>query len=186
MYEKLKKNLRFYLVAFVGLWEVAHLIWEQANGGVVSHHFLAMSEMPAISNWWGLLLLPVLAWFLAGSIQKRIDVQSNGKNSKSKGLTRIVVVGLGALIFGLLLSYFFTTGNENGSATLFFGMLALALILPIFRAEYLLGFILGMTFTFGAVLPTFIGAIVATLSALVHLLIIPGLIRLWKWFTQKK
>lgn len=186
MYEKMKINLKLYLVAFVALWEVAHLVWEQVNGGIVSHHFLAMKEMPAISNWWGLLLLPILAWFLAGSIQKRIDVQSNGKISKSKGLTSILVGCLAALVFGLLLSYFFTTGNENGSATLFFGMLVLAVILPIYRAECLLGFILGMTFTFGAVLPMFIGTIVATLSALVHLLIFPGLIRLWIWSTQKK
>lgn len=186
MTEKLTKNLRLYLVAFASLWEVAHLVWEQLNGGIKSHHFLAMKEMPAISNGWGLLLLPILAWLLAGSIQKRIDFQANGKVSKSRMLASIVVGGVASLIYGMLLSFFFTIGNEIIPSYLFFGMLLLALILPIFRAEYLLGFILGMSFTFGAVLPTLIGSIVATLSALAHLIIFPSLVRLWKWSTRKK
>ena len=185
MSEKLTPRLRLYLVAFVVFWEMAHLAWEQLNDGIKSHHFLAMKEMPAISNWWGLLLLPILAWFLAGSIQKRIDFQSNGKDSKSQVLASIVVGGVASLIFGILLSFFFTNGNENITAYLFFGMLLLALILPIYRAECLLGFVLGMTFTFGAVLPAFIGSIVAALSALVHLYIIPGLGRLWIWLKRK-
>ena len=185
MSEKRIPRLRLYVVTFVALWEMAHLAWEQLNDGIKSHHFLAMKEMPAISNWWGLLLLPILAWFLAGSIQKRIDFQSNGKDSKSQVLASIVVGGVASLIFGILLSFFFTNGNENITSYLFFGMLLLALILPIYRAECLLGFVLGMTFTFGAVLPAFIGSIVAAVSALVHLYIIPGLGRLWIWLTRK-
>lgn len=185
MYEKLTQGLRLYLVVFVALWEVAHLAWEQFNGGIKTHHFLAMNEMPAISNGWGLVLLPILAWFLAGSIQKRINDSINGKDSKSRVLASIVVGCIASVIYGSLLSYFFTTGNETMAAYLFFGMLLMALILPIFRAEYLLGFILGMTFTFGAVLPTFIGAIVASLSGLVHLLMIPSLGRLLAWATRK-
>jgi hypothetical protein len=186
MYEKLTQRLRLYLVAFVALWEVAHLVWEHLNGGIVSHHFLAMKEMPAISNWWGLLLLPTLAWVLAGNIQKRINSQPNGKDAKSRVLASIVIGGVASLIFGILLSFFFTNGNEDVTSYLFFGMILLSFILPIFRAECLLGFVLGMTFTFGAVLPTFIGSIVAALSAIVHLLIFPGLRRIWIWSTQKK
>lgn len=181
MVEKLTQRLRVYLVACVALWEVAHLLWEQLNGGIKSHHFLAMEDMPAISNGWGLIFLPVLAWFLAGGIQKRIQGQSIGKESKGRALAMIVLGFIGSLIYGALLSYFFTVGNENMSAYLFFGMLLMALILPIFRGEYLLGFILGMTFTFGAVLPTIIGLIIASLSALVHLFIFPGIVRLLRW-----
>lgn len=185
MSEKRTSRLRFYLATVAVFWEMAHLAWEQLNGGVQSHHFLAMEEMPAISNWWGLLLLPILVWFLAGSIQKRIDFQSNGKGSKSQVLTSVLVGGIASLIFGILLSFFFTSGNEDITSYLFFGMLLLALILPIYRAECLLGFVLGMTFTFGTVLPAFIGSIVAALSAFVHLYIIPGLARLWTWSKRK-
>lgn len=186
MSEKLTSRSQFYLATVAVFWEMAHLAWEQLNGGVKSHHFLAMKEMPAISNWWGLLLLPILAWFLAGSIQKRIDFQSNRKDSKSQMLASILVGGIASLIFGILLSFFFTSGNENITSYLFFGMLLLALILPIYRAECLLGFVLGMTFTFGVVLPAFIGSIVAALSAFVHLYIIPGITHLWIWSKRKK
>jgi hypothetical protein len=134
MFKKLTSQLRVYLAVFVVLWEMAHLAWEQLNDGIKSHHFLAMNEMPAISNWWGLLLLPILAWFLAGSIQRRIDFRSNVKDSNSQVLASIVVGGVASLIFGILLSFFFTNGNENITSYLFFGMLLLALILPIYRA----------------------------------------------------
>jgi hypothetical protein len=44
-----------------------HLGWEWSQGGIASHHFLADSSMPAISNAWGLLWLPLLAWLYAPS-----------------------------------------------------------------------------------------------------------------------
>ncbi len=33
---------------------------EYFNGGVVSHNLLAREDLPAISNWWGLLTVPLL------------------------------------------------------------------------------------------------------------------------------
>lgn len=181
MVEKLTKRLRVYLVAGLALWEVAHLLWEQLHGGIKSHHFLAMEEMPAISNVWGLILLPVLAWFLSAGIQNRIHKQPQGTATKSKVIAKVVIGFIGSLIYGVLLSYFFTMGNENMSAYLFFGMLLMALILPIFRGEYLLGFIMGMTFTFGAVLPTLIATVIACLSALMHLIVFPGIVKVLRW-----
>lgn len=51
--------------------EVCHLGWEYTHGGVPAHHLLNNPELPAISNWWGLLVVPLLVWFLVGRIQRR-------------------------------------------------------------------------------------------------------------------
>jgi hypothetical protein len=59
------------------------------------------------------------------------------------------------------------------------GVLVLALLLPAYRAECWLGLVLGMSFTFGAVIPTTVGGIIAGLSALIHLGLKPAIVRGW-------
>ncbi|MFP7722360.1 hypothetical protein [Lysobacter sp. A3-1-A15] len=57
------------------------------------------------------------------------------------------------------------------------GLLLSALAVRAYRIEYLLGFVLGMAFTFGALLPTLIGGCIALLSAAVWLSVWPLLAR---------
>ncbi len=164
------KTLRFRVLATTisAILEVAHLGWELTHGGVVSHHILNMPEMPAISNWWGLLLLPALTWFLTGRIQQRLNLKLEDRKSFAKQAFAVLAGFLGSLVAALLLSLAFTTGNEDMASYLLFGMIAIALIVPVYRAECLLGFVLGMTFTFGVVLPTIVGSIIAAISAFMH------------------
>jgi hypothetical protein len=56
----------------------------------------------------------------------------------------------------------------------------LALLLPIYRPETLLGFVLGVIWVFGPVLPTAIGALLAAVSALVHMTLWPLAKRGWQ------
>jgi hypothetical protein len=48
------------------------------------------------------------------------------------------------------------------------GLLLLALFLPIYRAQYILGFILGMTYTFGAILPLAFAVVVGLVAFVIH------------------
>jgi hypothetical protein len=90
-----------------------------------------------------------------------------------------VVVGfVGALMCGVLLAVAFTRHEGALASSVFLAQVLLALALPVYRAECVLGFVLGMTFTFGAVLPTAVGSLVAALSAVVHLGVRPVLARL--------
>jgi hypothetical protein len=179
MSEQQRSQSRLYLTGLVTLAELAHLTWEHFNGGVISHHILHRADMPAISNWWGVLLLPALTWFLTGRIQRRIALRSGGKEAGSKLPVHVLAGFVGSLLFGILLSVAFTNHYESIALYLFQGMLLLALLLPIYRAECVLGFVLGMTFTFGAVLPTVVGSIIGALSAVIHLFLRPALVRLW-------
>ncbi len=156
--------------------ELAHLGWEALHGGVRAHHILNRDSLPDISNWWGLLLLPALAWFLLGRVQRRIGASP----WRSSRIPQIIRAGfLGAFAFALTLAIAFSTGHSDVAGLMFRGMLVLALLLPVYRAECVLGFVLGMTFTFGVVLPTAIATLLAGLSALVHLGIRPVMHRLW-------
>lgn len=162
-------RMRPYLAGVVFLLEGAHLLWQHFHGGVVSHHFLQRADMPAISNWWGLLVLPALTWFLLGLTQKRLGLEPDAPGAGRQS-SRSAALGFGgALLLGVLLSISFTLGLESAAAFFFFGSMVLGLFLPAYRSECLLGFVLGMAYTFGAVLPTVIGAVIGGVSWVVHL-----------------
>jgi hypothetical protein len=50
--------------------------------------------------------------------------------------------------------------------------------LPVYRAEYIFGFVLGMTFVLGSVLPTIAALLGASISAIAHFVIRPIMARL--------
>jgi hypothetical protein len=149
--------------------EVAHLGWEYTHGGVVAHHLLANPDLPAISNWWGLLVVPLLVWFLVGRIQRRAAtlVQAGSRERfRTIAQARFGV----SLLWGGALALAFTLGHPSVT-WIFFGAFAAALLARAWRAEYVLGFVLGMSFTFGAVLPLLVASVIAACSFAVHLLL---------------
>lgn len=174
MSEKSLFKARLYFTGIVtfAIWSL--LAWNHFHGGVPSHHILAKKDLPEISNWWGGLLLPVLTWFLTYRIQKRI------MSSRENPITvtqPAVIYGFGAsVLFGSLLAVFFTLGYSGIPANMMLGLLLLAFFLPIYRAECLLGFVIGMTFTFGVVLPTGVGSILALIGAVLYLYIRPAIV----------
>ncbi len=175
---------RLAFIAVVSLAQWGHLAWEHFHGGVATHHILQRADLPAISNWWGALLLPGLAWFLTGRIQRRVEHPSGGTGNKST-IPWSVVAGFGvALLLGTLLAVSFESGARSMTSTVFQATLLLALLLPAYRAECLLGFVLGMAHTFGAILPTGVGSIIATGSAIIQLGLRPLLVRCWRWFSH--
>lgn len=140
------------IVVFTVAWAALHLAYESLTGGVQSHHLLNRPDMPALSNWLGLFTLPLLGVIVAARVR-------SGAPWRSLSLALV-----GSAVYGAVLAGSFELGVSAVTGALFFGLFALALLLPLYRAEYVLGFVVGMTFTFGAVLPTIIGAVFATLS----------------------
>jgi len=138
------------------------LLWQQFHDGVPSHSFMARDDMPSISNWWGALTLPLLTWFTLGNIGTR----------RAAGLvtTRGALAGgLSALLFGAVLAGAYAF-NLNAIPNAQIGMVPLiALFVPIYRAEFVLGFVLALSYTFGGVLPLIIGGVLAAAGAVIHL-----------------
>ncbi|MCP4703429.1 MAG: hypothetical protein GY865_02365 [candidate division Zixibacteria bacterium] len=169
-----KGSLYFTGIVTVGIWSL--LIWNHYHGGVPSHHILHQQDLPAISNWWGGLLLPLLTLFLAYRMQNRLIRNNDNKSSSLKLPIEYIYGFLFALSFGILLSLFFTLGYSNLLGYMMYGLFLLALFFPVYRAECFLGFVIGMTFTFGAVLPTGVGAIFALIGVVLYLYVRTGII----------
>ena len=187
MNEQQAKRVRIYLTVAVLLAEIGHLAWEHFHGGIASHHFLNRADMPAVSNAWGLLLLPAISWFLGGIALRRsiataaaATINAPGGQAEAAGLARGVFVGFFAgLLFGASLAATFSLGYRDVTSILFFGMLLLALVFRVYRAECVLGFVLGMTFTFGAILPALVASVTAVISAVAHRVLYPLARRVW-------
>jgi len=71
------------------------------------------------------------------------------------------------LAYGAILAALFAAGNPLVDDA-FFGLLALALVVRLWHAEYLLGFVLAMSLVAGPVLPAMFGAVIALLSWVAH------------------
>src|SRR5664279_1115090 len=107
-----------------------------------------------ISNWWSGLLLPILTWILLGKIKSRIEKHTKTDrqyNSEMKSVLARFIIGL---IFGITLSVSFVNTYRPFLDNVHYLLLILSFIIPIFFSEFILGFVLGMTYTFGAILPT--------------------------------
>ena len=169
MTEQQFSRIRLYFTALVTLIIWSMLLWQYSNSGVPSHHLLHRADLPAISNWWGGLVLPALSWIMLGRIQKRILKQPS--DSINQYSIRVLAGLICALVYGGILSFAFITGHAQVSSAMFYGILFFALFLKVYREEYLLGFILSMSFAIGAILPTIFGSIIAVVAAIVYFVV---------------
>lgn len=167
--------MRIWLLVWVFAAELAHLIWEYLHGGIVSHHLLANPELPAIWNGWGLVLLPALAWWASGRFARRLE----GRDDRRRAVTAGIIGFALAATLGVLLSVAFLQGREDRAGTVLVSAFGLALLLPACR-ECVFGFVLAMTFVFGAMLPLVIADVVAGVSMLAHRLVYPFAYRMWR------
>jgi hypothetical protein len=148
------------VTATLAIWSL--LVWQHFHGGVAAHHLLHNPDLPRISDWYGGLLLPVLTWFLLSLTRRRV------KSAESPGLMPVIVGLMAGLAYGLAMAITFLSGNESVTSYLFFGLLPLALLLPVYRPECLLGFVLGMSTAFGVVLPTLFGLLMMLATFVIH------------------
>ncbi len=152
------------IVGSITLLILSVLTWDFFHGGVPSHHLLANENLPEISNWWGVITLPFVSFFLLTRMKKRISGEATYQNLKKLFLFPFLF----SLLYAILLAVSFSTGNTEISSLLFKSIPLIALFFPIYYAEYVLGFIIGLTYTFGGVLPIIIGGVMAIFSYVVY------------------
>ena len=145
-------------VAIALAYALAQLTTEAFGGGVQGHHLLNRADMPAISNGFGLLTLPAIGLALGWRARR------------AGGFTRTMWTGLIlAFLYGTALATGFEFGAQALMQTLFLGLFLVAVLAPVYRAECIAGFVAGMAFTFGGVLPLLVALVFATISSVVRL-----------------
>lgn len=138
------------------------LAWDYFHDGVPTHYILHDDNLPGFSNWWAILTIPMITWVLLHQIQKGIQ------KGERKDHSFIAYGFISFFLYGIALSYFFTIGSETIPGYMALGLIGASFFLPIYKAECLLGYILGMTYTFGAVLPLLFGIIFWTLFIIAY------------------
>jgi hypothetical protein len=161
LFPQLEEGMRSKLTVALAIGMALLLGWQHLHGGVPAHHLLARDDLPAISNWWGLVSLPALGWFLLGRIERR-------RQDPSEDSGRIVAGFAGALLYGGVLAGCFVAGRPEISDYMAQGVFLIALLYPVYRAECVLGFVIGMNFFLGAILPMIAALVFAAVGALLY------------------
>jgi hypothetical protein len=174
------KKLRLIITVIISILILGLLIWDYFHDGVPSHHILDQKNLPAISNWWSGILLPILTWILLGKIKSRIENQTKIDSQYKSAITRVLVRFSIGLVFGIILSVSFINNYKPFLDNVLYLLLILSFIAPIFFSEFILGFVLGMTYTFGAILPTAFILIMAAIGFVIYRFIRPLIMKLAK------
>lgn len=163
MRRQLDKTTKIIITGSCILITIALLLWEYTHDGVIVHYVMRSDTMPGLSNWWGLISIPIVSWLCVSliryeeAIEKRTALVQNAARASS------------TLILGLLISYFFITNSESLMPVyLTFLLVVLSFFIPLYKTEYLLGYILGTMFTFGTIIPVVAGCILWSLFYLFY------------------
>ncbi|NER15720.1 hypothetical protein [Spongiivirga citrea] len=175
MKTKTLDKLQYILPLVVLILFSCQLAWDYHHDGIPRHYLLHDPNLPSFSNWWGLLTVPLVSFFLIYRSRQRIH----------KNNWQLVPYESRLLfILGLIVAVSFSIGFNQDWAYLHYFALSLivaSLFIPLYKSEFLVGFIIGMVFTFGAVLPIIIGIVYAALFALCYLVIRKGM----TWLVRK-
>jgi len=145
---------------------VAHLTFEHLTGGVKSHHLFNQADLPAISNWFGLITLP----FLGVIFGQRVYTHPTTKHWAGVPVPMLVAL-LSAFIYGAILAASFLLSATNITSIAFLGLFVCGFVFPVYRIEYILGFVAGMTVIIGSVLPLLFALVVALTSFVVRYIV---------------
>ncbi|NND80052.1 MAG: hypothetical protein HKN53_09140 [Maribacter sp.] len=165
----LDHRIKLPLLAFlvVGLC----LALEHFTGGVVTHHLLARDDMPGVSNYWGLVSVPLLAFVVAYVIHRNRYKKTTSEEKLKQHEDVVFKRFIAALAFGITISLLWELRLESVLPYLILLPLLLAFFRPVHYPECLLGFVLGMVYTFGGILPILIGTVLLIIAYLINRII---------------
>ena len=149
---KLHTTLHRYAFVLFTLYGWLLIAWDYFHGGVPTHYLLHDKDMPGISNWWGLILIPLISFISLVRIGQRQN--RNPQESNKKVAIRFSL----AVAFSITLSILFFQSSDVGDY-LMLAVFLLSFWFPLYKTEFYLGFFMGSIFTFGAFIPGLAGLI---------------------------
>ena len=137
------------------------LAWDHYHGGVPVHHLLMDKDLPGISNWWGILIMPLFGWITLHKMEQSLR-QKDGK----RNLIRLF--GIGCLT-GIAIAIAFVHDVKQILDNVPYGLLLIAIFFPVYQSAFMLGFVLAMFTTFGPVIPVLFICVVAIAGWVIYL-----------------
>ncbi len=132
MNQKLTLKTQIIFIGIVTILVWGHLAWDYFHDGVPTHRILNREDLPGISNWWGGIVLPLITWLLLYLIKNRIN--ANNKSNINSNPIHFIYRFLGALLFGIILSFFFTIGSEI-PGYMMIGIIVVSFFIPLYFPE---------------------------------------------------
>ncbi len=162
MSDPLRKPVRLLLTLIATIFIWGHILWDHFHGGIPTHYLLHDRSMPGIPNWLGGILLPFFTYLLLYRIHKR------HQGTTSTGVWKSVAIRfLLGLLFAVTISVCFL--NEIPITDyLMLSLFVFALFFPLYRSEFLLGWVLGAALTFGATIPIGFGSLLCFIYFLIY------------------
>ena len=155
---KLPLRLRILITTIVTLLVWGHIAWDHFHSGIPTHYLLHDDNLPGIPNWLGAIVLPFFTWFLLYRVHQRIDLPNIPNASES--INKVFLRFIAAFLISVSIAIFFTL--EIDIIDYLMGCIfIMAFFFPLYKSEYLLGWVLGSAFTFGAIIPIGFGSIFA-------------------------
>jgi hypothetical protein len=165
MNQPFSKKHRLLFTLFISLLVWGHVLWDYFHGGIPTHYLFHNKDMPGIPNWVGAVVLPFFTWFLLGRIQKRTNQPNTNETLQKIGLRF-----LAGLLFAITISICFL--NDIMIVDYIMGTIfLLAFVFPLYRSEYLLGWVVGAAYTFGAIIPIGFGSLLCLFFFLFYFLV---------------
>ena len=160
---KFTLQIRLFLTLTVIVLVCLHLLWDHFHGGVPTHYILQSDDMPGFSNWWGIITLPLLTWLVLYRIRQREAIENSSEIVSRKVIYRFV----SALLLGIIMMILFTI-ESTILDYMILGFFLIAFFMPIYFLEYLLGFVIGTTYTVGTIIPIVFGGVLILLFRLIY------------------
>ena len=118
------------------------------------------------------MTIPFLTWLSLTMINKR-ESKRDKLNPNGKSYTKVILQRFSAaLLFGLVASILWKFGFNDFLKYYILSPIVIAIFRPLYFSEYLLGFVIGMLFTFGGILPIIVGTVLLILCFLVNKIVI--------------
>ena len=155
---KLPLKLRILITTLVTLLIWGHIAWDHFHGGIPTHYLLHNADLPGIPNWLGAIVLPFFTWFLLFRIHTRLDWPDIPVASES--IRKVLLRFIAAFLASASIAVFFTLEIDLIDYVMG-SIFILAFLFPLYKSEFLLGWVLGSAFTFGAIIPIGFGSIFA-------------------------
>lgn len=170
-------RLQISLICAALVFVAATLTWEYFNGGVKNHYLLHNPDYPSISNYWGLLILPLLTWFTTYRIKtgfhSQMGVLENTLIPKHIRRGFLVMCAVTAAQ-----SVAWVMGEPEITKYLAIAVILTGIFIPIYHSHFFLANVLVSSVIFGSVIPLIGYAVIALVSAVSNLCIKPLIISL--------